>query len=206
MRCQESIGIGTETQVSYWYYYQNISKYNFHTSLFKGFSLLTSTSVQLLVSDLFHSTHISYLISLSYPQGYQAVRSETKTRKKGALTPTATFSLAQETPPTHHLTVSTGKFPPHVPRSLPSHVLFHVVTPSSVHSQHKSFALKRAGRTTVEQTKIQMAAPDSSHLHLHSLPLVFCDTQKCLMAPPLCASDGLRRAFTPAFRAHGFHG
>ena len=50
-----------------------------------------------------------------------------------------------------------------------------------------------------------MAAPDSSHLHPHSLPLIFCDTQKPLIEPTLRARDGLHGAVTPAFRAHGFH-
>lgn len=109
------------------------------------------------------------------------------------------LSLAQETPP---LSIRWKHHPPSpsIPISLPSHVLSHVVTPSSVLPQHKSLALKRAGTATVKQTKIQMAAPDSSHLHLHSLPLIFA-THKSLSLRRRCA---LMTGFTvPSHRPSG---
>lgn len=124
-----------------------------------------------------------------------------------ALTPTALPSLK----PRRHHPPATPQQP--LAKSLPATpeayrvMSFPMLSlPSSIHPQHKSLALQRAGRTTVKQTKIQMAAADSSHLHLHSLPLIFVTHTKLLMEQPLCVCDGLHSAVTAAFGAYGIHG
>lgn len=74
------------------------------------------------------------------------------------------------------------------------------------HPQDKSLALRRAGRTTVKRTEIQMATHRQLVLASAFITSHFCDTQKLVMKRLLCAHDGLRGAITPAFGAHSIHG
>lgn len=122
-----------------------------------------------------------------------------------ALTPTATLSQAQETLATRHPTVSTGKLPPSMPSSLPSHVLSCVASllcPPTAHST----CPKESWQNYSEANKDTNGRSRQLELASAFITSHFCNTQKTVIKPLLCAYDKLHAAVTSAFRAHGFHG
>lgn len=128
-------------------------------------------------------------------------------RKKVALTPTATLSLAREAPPTRHPTVSTGKLPPSIPSSLPSHVLFPCCRPLLRPPTAQATCPKESWQNYSEANKDTNGRPRQLALASAFITAHFLRHTKASRGePPLRAHDGLRRAVTPAFRAHGFRG
>lgn len=140
--------IGTETQVLCWHCYQIIS--DFTQPLTQAFQTSLSTYINTITTAC--KLYVVILTKpLSYPLGYLSAHFETKMRQKRlwhqlppSLSPADLEYPLEDSPPAS----------PAAYRVMSSPMLS---PPSSVHPQHKSLAVKRAGRSTVKQAKIQTA-------------------------------------------------